>query len=143
MMSLKDKIIRVILILSSSLLLIHSCIYGAGRGITMIPAGDPLTSVLETVRIGTYFTMLLGMLMWKTRIHAAFWLLLIAILERSFLEYHVSVAKSVFYDWPAIRVTELSWVIIFYAVSYVLPACVLIDLGRKVFSRRPSPLSQS
>nr|CAP47570.1 putative integron gene cassette protein [uncultured bacterium] len=128
---------RPLLIASSTLLAIHSMIYGAGRGVTLIPVGEDNTVVLEYTRIATYLLMLGGMVMWRIHNKTAFWLLVSSILGRVFLEYHVSVARSMVEYWDSIPFTEILFSLIFYTLSFVLPACVMIDLSRCLTAKRP------
>jgi hypothetical protein len=132
-MSKRQSLLWLLLLASSIVFFFHSLIYGAGRGITLIPYGEENTRLLEYTRIGTYLLMLMGICLWRFSSKSAFWLLLAAIIGRVFLEYHVSLLRSMYDDWSIVRLTDVCLVTVFYMLSIVLPACVLIDLWRYSF----------
>ena len=137
-MSKRQLSLWLLLLASSIVLFFHSLIYGAGRGITMIPYGEENTRLLEYTRMGTYLAMLMGVFQWRRSSIGAFWLLLAAIIGRLFLEYHVSVLRYMYEHLSSYRLIDVSLVVVFYLLSLVLPACVLIDLWRITYRGKPS-----
>ena len=137
-MSKRQLALWLLLLASSIVLFFHSLIHGEGRGITMIPYGEENTRLLEYTRMGTYLAMLMGVFQWRRSSIGAFWLLLAAIIGRLFLEYYVSVLRYMYEHLSSYRLIDVSLVVVFYLLSLVLPACVLIDLWRITYRGKPS-----
>ena len=104
----------------------------------MIPYGEENTRLLEYTRMGTYLAMLMGVFQWRRSSIGAYWLLLAAIIGRLFLEYYVSVLRYMYEHLSSYRLIDVSLVVVFYLLSLVLPACVLIDLWRVTYRGKPS-----
>jgi hypothetical protein len=126
------SLLRNLVILTSGFFLLESFVYGAGRGMSSIPAGYEGLAILK---VATYAAILIGALSLPRRLNLAVLFLALGIAGRSFLELRTSVARSWFDSGSGFDTTRALLVALMYVATFMLPALLLFDTIRLV--RRP------
>lgn len=114
----------------AAILLLHAIVYGPGRGITMIPAGNELSEPLYWLRMLVYGLFLAGALVAARNPLLAGALLAGGLLGRIVLEYFLSALREWIANFPMYTMGESAFVATFYLVSFVLPAALCSDSFR-------------
>jgi hypothetical protein len=120
-------ILKSLVIFGSAFYLLHSFIYGAGRGISAVPAGHEGLALLKLV---TYFFLLIGAIFYPKHPRVAAALLWAGVIGRGVLEFETSVAKAVMAPVADWHLGFVLLVLLMYTVTFVLPFLLALDALR-------------
>ena len=116
--------LKVSVFSGAALFLLHSLIFGAGRGLSAVPLGQEGLGLLRTA---TYLLLLIGAICYPKRSFLAAVFLWLGIVGRAFLELKTSIAKSII----TTPVENWHWVTVFltllmYVMTFILPLLLAI-----------------
>lgn len=125
------RLLRLFVIVSSSVLLIHAVVYGPGRVLTLIPADHEHARFLYFTRIAVYILFLVGATTSAKRYLLASILLAAGLIGRSILETSISVGREWIAHFASVTVGQSVFVPVFYLLSFALPALLCLDSLRE------------
>lgn len=126
--------LRLLVGLSSGILLMEALIHGPGRGLSLIPEDDLLYGI---IRILTFGLFLAGAILSGRRHLLAAIILCGGLLARATLELKYSSGRLWFDHLAEATPAETLLVLIYYLFSFVLPALLAIDCFRIVRRKLP------
>ena len=132
-----SPVLRSVVILSSSLLLLHSCTHGIGRTFRLYDA--PWIGLIELSNVATWVLFLMGASLGPVR-HPAAWLLGAGLVCRSVVESVTSVGKIWYWEAGYRHPLSFIWIVLFYAVTFVMPALLFLDA--RAMTRRVSVIPE-
>lgn len=118
---------RLILGLGSGTLLLNAMIYGPGRGLTIIPGGDPATVLWDILRVYVYVMFLAGSIESFRFPRLAATLLFAGLVGRCVLEFRFSLVKLLLEKDASPELNESLLIGGFYLISFVIPATLFLD----------------
>jgi hypothetical protein len=123
-------ILRLFVIVGSSILLLYAMVYGPGRGLTLILADDDRASRFHITRIAVYMLFLAGGITSAKRPLLASILLAMGLIGRAMLETTVSLGRQWMAYFTEFTPGESIFVPVFYMLSFALPALLCLDSFR-------------
>lgn len=130
------RLSRALVIAGPSILLIHAVVYGPGRGLTLIPADHEHAQFLYVTRITVYLLFLVGAST-SVRRSLLVWIpLTIGLIGRSILETSISLGRESVAHFSSLTFGAAVFVLVFYLLSFALPALLCMDSFREWRSRQ-------
>jgi hypothetical protein len=123
-------------IVGSSILLLYSVVYGPGRGPTLIPADHEHAQSLYFLRITVYALFLVGASASGMRSFLPSVFLAVGLVGRGILETTISVGREWIAHSDSVTTGESVFVLVFYLLSFALPALLCLDSLREWRSRQ-------
>ena len=125
------RIVCLLVLLSSSIFLLHALTHGPGRGIYHISPEHENANFLYLTDILVYILFLTGAWLSISKSYLlAFVLLTIGLIGRSIFEALNSLGAAWLVNPAEYGTNETAWMIIFYLLSFVLPTLLCLDCLR-------------